>query len=138
MTYTSDEVAALFNGSSSDSGSGSGSSSDSGSSSSNAGAIAGGVVGGVAGIAAIGLAAFCLLKRRKRQAQSANQPAVAEAQPYAPQHGYSPVPPSATIAASELESGRTPPPDVPKMMHPPELDANPRVMYELDGSGTHK
>ncbi|KAF9872633.1 kelch repeat protein [Colletotrichum karsti] len=144
VNYSNDEVAALFKKSNSDSGSGSGSgsgnssSSDSESSSSNVGAIAGGVVGGVVGAAAIGLAAFCLLRRRKRQQPPAQDPALAQAQPYAPQHAYSPVPPSATITASELESGHTPPPDVPKMAHTSELPSDSRVMYELDGSGAHK
>ncbi|TDZ23877.1 Kelch repeat-containing protein [Colletotrichum orbiculare MAFF 240422] len=142
VEYTSDDVASLFAKSSeSGSDSGSGASDGTDSHSSSTGAIVGGVVGGVGGVALIGaLVWFLLRRRRKRQpAPAVNTPATTETgQIYAGhQHAYSPVPPSATIAASELDS-RTPPPDIPKMIQPPELDANPRQYYELDGSGAQK
>ncbi|KAL0932015.1 kelch repeat protein [Colletotrichum truncatum] len=127
VSYSSDEVAALFNGSNSNAGS-DGGSGQSGSTSSNTGAIAGGVVGGVVVLAVAGIVAFCIMRRRKKQqAPSAADPVTAEAQPYAPQHAYSPVPASTTIAASELGGDRdyqSPPPSVPKMVQPPELSAD--------------
>lgn len=63
MALTSREAPAGSNGTTGASGSTDGSSAKS----SNAGAIAGGVVGGVAGLLLIGLAAFFLIRRRRRQ-----------------------------------------------------------------------
>ncbi|KAK2000051.1 kelch repeat protein [Colletotrichum falcatum] len=120
---------------------------DPGSGSTNTGAIAGGVVGGIAGIALIGLAAFLLMRRRKHKRVPAEETGGAVGGPaYAPQemeHSYSPNSPTTTTAApSELQGEyRDHSPystgEVPKMMRPPELDAqDPRHGYaaELDAS----
>ncbi|OHW93407.1 kelch repeat protein [Colletotrichum incanum] len=133
------------------SGSDSGSTSnDSGSSSTNTGAIAGGVVGGVVGVALIGLAAFCLMRRRKHKQVPTEETAgafEAPAHPHDMEQSYSPnPPPSTTVAPSELQGEyRDHSPlsmgEVPKTVQPPEMDAqNPRHVYaaELDGSEPQK
>lgn len=105
-------------------------------------------------MALVGAAVWFITRRRKRQQQQqqhghvGSDPATAEAAPYAAghqqQHGYSPVPPSATIAPSELAGDRDyqtpPPPQATKEKPTAELDSNPNptTFYELDGSGTHK
>ncbi|KAK1971557.1 kelch repeat protein [Colletotrichum sublineola] len=118
--------------------------------STNIGAIVGGVVGGVAGIALIGLAAFCLMRRRKHKQLPAEETGGAVEVPAYSQgmeQSYSPNPPTTmTLAPSELEGEyRDHSPysvgEVPKMMQPPELDGqNPRHGYaaELDASATRR
>ncbi|KAJ0149919.1 hypothetical protein CTA2_507 [Colletotrichum tanaceti] len=121
---------------------------DSGSGSSNTGAIAGGVVGGVLGVALVGLAAFCLMRRRKHKKLPTEETGAAAAveapaHPHGMEQAYSPnPPPSTTMAPSELHGEyRDHSPysasEVPKTMRPPEMDAQgPRHFYaaELDGS----
>ncbi|KAK1579494.1 kelch repeat protein [Colletotrichum navitas] len=123
---------------------------DSGSGSVNTGAIAGGVVGGVAGIALIGLAAFYLMRRRKHKRAPGQKTGGAVEDPIYPQEmeqSYSPNPPPTTsVAPSELHGEyRDHSPysmgEVPKMMQPPELDAqDPRYGHaaELDASETRR
>ncbi|OLN83698.1 Kelch repeat-containing protein-like protein 6 [Colletotrichum chlorophyti] len=147
VEYSSD-VAALFkqsNTGSSETEPGSGSSSDdSGSSSTNTGAIAGGVVGGVAGAALIGLAIWLLRRRKQKKVPGAGEAGPVEAPSNTQQYQvYSPVPPSTTLAPSELQGeyrdhSVT---DKPKTMQPHEMDAQqPGHFYaaELDGTEARK
>ncbi|KAK2064179.1 kelch repeat protein [Colletotrichum caudatum] len=119
---------------------------DPGSGSTNFGAIAGGVVGGVAGIALVGLAAFCLTRRRKHKRVPSEETGGAVEDPAYPremEQPYLPNPPPATsVSPSELHGEyRDHSPysvgEVPKMMQPPELGAqDSRYGYaaELDAS----
>ncbi|KEY72896.1 hypothetical protein S7711_06727 [Stachybotrys chartarum IBT 7711] len=134
VSWSSDEVRAMFvesgDGDNTDGGSGNGSGNnpDSNGSSTPTGAIAGGVVGGVAALAAVGAGIWFFLRRRRRapQSQSAVHPSELEHKPTHTNNKWQPLStsPDYDVPPVELDSVRERPIELAAHHSPAELPDN--------------